>query len=78
MKKTDPTLHALVPKHEIIDDEEVEHLLETFSITKDKLPLIKVVDPIVKTIGAKPGQVIRITRKGSPAGEAVVYRLVVK
>jgi DNA-directed RNA polymerase subunit H len=78
MKKFDPVHHDLVPEHIILEDKEVEKLLVTYSITKDKLPLIKVTDPIVKAIGAKPGQVLRIVRKGSPAGEGVAYRLVVK
>jgi DNA-directed RNA polymerase subunit H len=56
----------------------VEELLQNYSITKEKLPLIKVTDPIVKAIGAKPGQVLKIVRRESPAGEGVVYRLVVK
>ncbi len=78
MKKIDPTQHEIVPKHIVLEDEEVEALLKIYDITRDKLPLIKATDPIVKTINAKPGQVIKIIRKGSPAGEAVVYRLVVK
>ena len=78
MKKIDPTQHELVPTHTIMEDEEIEHILKGYNITKDKLPLIKVTDPVVKTIGAKPGQVIKITRKESPAGEAVTYRLVIK
>ena len=78
MKKTDPTLHEIVPEHIILEEKEVETLLKAYEITKEKLPLIKVTDPIVKTIDAKPGQVLKIIRKGSPAGEAVAYRLVVK
>ena len=76
--KFDPTHHEIVPEHIKLEDEEVEKLLKDYDITKDKLPLIKVTDPIVKAIGAKPGQVLKIVRKGSPAGEAVAYRLVVK
>jgi DNA-directed RNA polymerase subunit H len=56
----------------------VERLLKAYDITKEKLPLIRVADPIVKAIGAKPGQVLKIVRKDSPAGEGIVYRLVVK
>ncbi len=78
MKKFDPAQHEIVPEHVKMEDEEVEELLKTYNITKDKLPLIKVTDPIVKAIGAKPGQVLKIVRKGSPAGKAVAYRLVVK
>jgi DNA-directed RNA polymerase subunit H len=78
MKKTDPTHHELVPKHIVLAEEEVEELLQAYNITRDKLPLIKVADPVVKAIGARPGQVVKIIRKGSPAGEAVTYRLIIK
>ena len=78
MKEFDPTRHEIVPRHIILEDNEVEELLQNYSITKEKLPLIKVTDPIVKAIGAKPGQVLKIVRRESPAGEGVVYRLVVK
>jgi DNA-directed RNA polymerase subunit H len=78
MKKFDPAYHELVPKHIILEDKEVEKLLNAYDIPKDKLPLIKVTDPIVKAIGAKPGQVLKVVRKGSPAGEGISYRLVVK
>ncbi|KYK35822.1 MAG: DNA-directed RNA polymerase subunit H [Theionarchaea archaeon] len=78
MKKIDLTLHEIVPEHIILEDKEVEDLLKSYDITKEKLPLIKAVDPIAKAVGAKPGQVIKIIRKESPAGKAVTYRLVVK
>jgi DNA-directed RNA polymerase subunit H len=78
MKEFDPTRHVIVPEHIILEDKEVERLLKAYDITKEKLPLIRVADPIVKAIGAKPGQVLKIVRKDSPAGEGIVYRLVVK
>jgi DNA-directed RNA polymerase subunit H len=78
MKEIDPTHHELVPEHIVLTDEEVEELLETYEITKDKLPLIRAGDPVARAIEAKPGQVVKIIRKGSPAGKAVTYRLVIK
>ena len=35
-------------------------------------------DPVSISIGAKPGQIIKIIRKSHTAEEAVVYRLVVE
>ncbi|MBS7288294.1 MAG: DNA-directed RNA polymerase subunit H [Candidatus Freyarchaeota archaeon] len=70
--------HELVPKHEVISEEERRWLLETFHVREDQLPKIKDTDPAVKAIGAKPGDVIKITRKSPTAGETIFYRYVVK
>ncbi|MGD2248579.1 MAG: DNA-directed RNA polymerase subunit H [Candidatus Methanofastidiosia archaeon] len=78
MKEIDPTHHELVPEHIVLTDEEVEELLETYEITKDKLPLMRAGDPVARAIDAKPGQVVKIIRRGSPAGTAVTYRLIIK
>jgi DNA-directed RNA polymerase subunit H len=80
MKKNEYSVldHVLVPKHIVMTEEEVEELLRKFAITKDDLPLIKMNDAVIEEIGAKMGDVVKIMRKKSPAGEAVSYRLVVK
>ena len=70
--------HVLVPKHEVLPKGKVDELLQRYKITKYQLPLIKSSDPAAKAIGAKPGNVLKITRKSQTAGEAVVYRYVVK
>ncbi|MDI9646215.1 MAG: DNA-directed RNA polymerase subunit H [Archaeoglobales archaeon] len=69
--------HILVPKHEILSKEEAEELLKILGISKEQLPKIKASDPIVVEIGAKPGDIIKITRKSLTAGKSVFYRLVV-
>lgn len=69
--------HVLVPKHEILSKEEAEELLKILGISKEQLPKIKASDPIVVEIGAKPGDIIKITRKSLTAGKSVFYRLVV-
>lgn len=70
--------HVLVPKHEILTDKESEKLLEKYNISKGQLPKIFSNDPAIKKIDAKPGDVIKITRKSPTAGEAVVHKVVIK
>ena len=69
--------HELVPKHEILEDSEVELLLKKYGIKKENLPKILSDDPVVKAIGAKEGQVLKITRRSPTAGKSNYYRLVV-
>jgi DNA-directed RNA polymerase subunit H len=68
--------HELVPKHEVLSKEEKRGLLERLATDEKRLPMILDSDPIVKKIEAKPGDVLRITRKSQTAGKAVYYRLV--
>ncbi|KQC03832.1 MAG: DNA-directed RNA polymerase subunit H [Methanoculleus sp. SDB] len=70
--------HVMVPDHQIMSEEEVAVLLSTYTITQDQLPKIYHDDPAVKSIGAKIGDVVKITRKSQTAGKAESYRLVVK
>jgi DNA-directed RNA polymerase subunit H len=45
--------------------------------SKSKFPLIRYhVDPIVRLIGAVPGNILKITRPSQTAGETVYYRCV--
>lgn len=69
--------HGLVPKHEILSEEELQYLLKRYNITKGQLPKILITDPVVKKIKAKVGDVLKITRESKTAGKTVVYRVVV-
>ncbi len=69
--------HELVPKHEVLSKEEKEEVLKRFNITTDQLPKILSSDSVLQYIKAKPGDVIKITRKSQTAGETVYYRVVV-
>lgn len=71
--------HRLVPKHTILSEEEKRRVIREFAGGDPyKLPYILVSDPVVKAIGAKPGDVIKIIRKSPTAGVSIYYRLVVK
>lgn len=70
--------HALVPLHEILSEKEKNQLLAQFKVKPYQMPQIKSGDPAVKVIGAKPGDVLKITRKSQTAGEHVTYRYVVE
>jgi len=70
--------HALVPFHEILTDKERAALLVQYKVKPYQMPQIKSGDPAVKAIGAKPGDILKITRKSTTAGEHITYRYVVE
>ena len=70
--------HTLVPKHEIISDEEKQKLLTQYRIQPYQLPQIRASDPAAKAIGAKTGDILRITRKSPTSGEYTLYRYVIE
>jgi DNA-directed RNA polymerase subunit H len=70
--------HALVPFHEILTEKEKNALLSQYKVKPYQMPQIKSGDPAVKAIGAKPGDVLKITRKSTTAGEHITYRYVVE
>ncbi|MEM3162588.1 MAG: DNA-directed RNA polymerase subunit H [Candidatus Bathyarchaeia archaeon] len=82
MPKTFPSFdifsHVLVPKHEILTPEEREKVLAQYRVQPYQLPQIKASDPAVKAIGAKPGDILRITRQSPTAGVHIAYRYVVE
>jgi len=70
--------HVYVPKHEIMTKSDALDVLKKFNCTPTKLPLIYVNDPAIVGLGVKPGDMIKITRKGGPAGVSLYYRYVVE
>ena len=75
--KIDIQDHKLVLKHEIMTEEEISDEFSDVDYDFKDLPKIKSDDPVVKAIDAKPGNVLRITRRESQtAGVFVTYRIV--
>lgn len=70
--------HVLVPKHEIVGEEEREKLLAQYRVQPYQLPKIKASDPAAKVIDAKPGDIVRITRDSPTAGKYTSYRYVIE
>jgi DNA-directed RNA polymerase subunit H (RpoH/RPB5) len=70
--------HALVPFHEILSEKEKNLLLAQYKLKPYQIPQIKSGDPAVKAIGAQPGDILKITRKSTTAGEHITYRYVVE
>ncbi len=68
----------LVPEHILLTEEEAAEVLKRYNIAPGQLPKIKTSDVVVKQIGAKPGDILKITRKSLTAGKAVAYRLVIE
>jgi DNA-directed RNA polymerase subunit H len=72
-----PLKHVLVPKHEILPQDQHKALMDSMYITsKSKFPEIKFhIDPIARCIGAVPGDIVKITRPSSSSGESIIYRV---
>jgi len=61
----------------LIPKEEAKALMRQLRLRPWQLPWIRTSDPLAKSVGAKPGDVLKIIRDSPIASEAVVYRLVV-
>jgi DNA-directed RNA polymerase subunit H len=70
--------HDLVPFHEILSEKEKNQLLTQYKVKPYQMPQIRSTDPAVKVIGAKIGDILKITRKSKTAGEHITYRYVVE
>jgi len=73
----DISSHILVPKHTLLTKEEAQEVLEKYRVKPYQLPYIKRSDPAIRDAKAQTGDVIKIVRGSSTAGEAIVYRYVI-
>ncbi len=70
--------HTLVPEHILLSEEEAKLVLEKYRVRPSQLLFIKSSDPAARDIKAKPGDIIKVVRKSSTAGEAIAYRYVIE
>ncbi len=76
MPNIDILNHILVPKFEIMKDEELKLFFKERGISRTELPTMKAIDPVVPLINAKSGDVVKITRKSNFGGICYYYRVV--
>lgn len=67
-----------MPKHILLTDNEKQELLNQYKITLRQLPRILLNDPVVANLGGEIGDVVKIVRKSTIAGDSSYYRVVVK
>lgn len=70
--------HELVPDHKFATKEEIEKLQRKFGVKLSQLPKISVNDPVARTLGARVGDVLRITRESETSKISGVYRVVIE
>ena len=68
----------MIPKHELLTREEAAQVLARFNSISSQFPYIQATDAIAKEIGAKPGDMVRVTRRSETAGSSTYYRYVVE
>jgi DNA-directed RNA polymerase subunit H (RpoH/RPB5) len=68
--------HSYVPKHIIMNENEVNEMKERFNIKNDsELPEISRFDPVAQAIGMRPGEICKIIRASKTAITSNYYRL---
>ena len=68
--------HLFVPKHLLMNEDEVQALLSRFNISKKQMPTISPKDPAIKDLNIKTGDVIKIIRNSPTQVKCEFYRVV--
>jgi DNA-directed RNA polymerase subunit H (RpoH/RPB5) len=68
--------NVLVPPHKVLSDVEKKQIFNKYYIREDSnFPEISRYDPVAKTLGARPGDLLEITRPSPTAIQHKYYRL---
>ena len=70
------THHEIVPRHILLNQEEVDMILKQYQTTRAQLPKLLTTDPVAKYYGMKAGDVCKIIRQSPMTGESYYYRIV--
>lgn len=69
--------HRLVPEHRVLSLEEAMEVLKRLGAKPWELPQISVNDPVVRILGARPGDILEIKRRDHSGNPSIAYRIVV-
>ena len=74
---SNPLDHVLVPKHEVVPEDEHAELMKANYITqKGEIPIIRFHEDIIaRLLGVIPGSIVKITRPSPSAGIYITYRI---
>ena len=70
--------HKLVPMHKKLSEKERNEVLKRYNITIKELPKILSSDPALEGMDAHEGDIIKVQRKSSTAGDISYYRGVIR
>jgi DNA-directed RNA polymerase I, II, and III subunit RPABC1 len=72
------THHNLVPPHKLVNKEDIPNILAQYKLSSIKqFPVIKRNDPVIRYLGLRSGNVVKIERPSGTGMKHIVYRCVV-
>lgn len=74
---TNITMHSLMPKHEILLEDEKQKLLQKYDVQEHQLPRMLEKDAVSRYYGLEKGTVVKVTYDREISGSHETYRCVV-